>query len=71
MRRVAILAVTLAGTVVRGESDVTFTDGWRFAKDASNKADWSAEALDDSAWQQVRVPHDWAIAGPFTTNEAQ
>lgn len=22
-------------------------------------------ALDDSHWQQVTVPHDWAIAGPF------
>ena len=52
------------------EGDATLTEGWRFAKDPSCKADWSAEALDDSAWQRVRVPHDWAIAGPFTTNEA-
>ncbi|WGO99619.1 beta-galactosidase GalB [Saccharophagus degradans] len=22
-------------------------------------------SFDDSAWQQVNVPHDWAIAGPF------
>ena len=64
------LAVVMSLGILHAEQDVTFKDGWRFAKDASNKADWSAEALDDSAWQQVRVPHDWAIAGPFTTNEA-
>src|SRR5208282_276873 len=22
--------------------------------------------FDDSSWQQVNLPHDWAIAGPFT-----
>src|SRR5699024_3431056 len=27
--------------------------------------DSAAPDLDDSAWQQVTVPHDWAIAGPF------
>jgi len=24
-----------------------------------------APELDDSGWETVRVPHDWAIAGPF------
>ncbi len=28
------------------------SDGWRFSRDGAN-------------WQEVRVPHDWAIAGPF------
>lgn len=55
--------------VVRGECDVALTEGWRFAKDATHKADWSAESLDDSAWDTVRVPHDWAIAGPFLKDE--
>lgn len=27
--------------------------------------DAAAPALDDSDWQQVSVPHDWAISGPF------
>ena len=34
----------------------TLTDGWEFTKgrpDASTK------------WESVRVPHDWAITGPF------
>ena len=59
----------LAVGVAFAERDATLTEGWKFSRDESRKADWSAEALDDSAWQQVRVPHDWAIAGPFTTNE--
>ena len=69
-RCVAFWTAAFTAAVLWSESDVAFTDGWRFAKDASDKANWSAEVFDDSAWQQVRVPHDWAIAGPFTTNEA-
>ena len=53
----------------RGECDVTLAEGWRFAKDETQKADWSAAELDDSAWERVRVPHDWAIGGPFQTDE--
>ena len=52
-----------------GECDVTLAEGWRFARDSSQNADWSAETLDDSAWERVRVPHDWAIGGPFLKNE--
>ena len=52
-----------------GECDVELAEGWRFAKDATHKADWSAEAFDDSAWERVRVPHDWAIGGPFMKDE--
>ena len=69
-RCVAFWTAAFTAAVFWSDSDVAFTDGWRFAKDASDKANWSAEVFDDSAWQQVRVPHDWAIAGPFTTNEA-
>ena len=52
-----------------GESDVLLSDGWRFAKDANEKADCSAEAFDDSTWERVRIPHDWAICGPFLKDE--
>ena len=27
-------------------------------------------AFDDSAWEEVQLPHDWAIAGPFLTGQA-
>ena len=37
--------------------------GWRFSH--SDDISQSKEAFDDRKWQQVSVPHDWAIAGPF------
>ena len=38
-------------------TQTTLTDGWRFTKGA---------ATDGADWQQVKVPHDWAIYGPFS-----
>lgn len=40
-----------------------FNRGWRFARNAQPGA--RGEAFDDSSWQPVRLPHDWAIAGPY------
>lgn len=55
-----IMAMTLAGVVAfplsAQRSTTTLSDGWEFTKgrpDAKTK------------WQSVRVPHDWAIYGPF------
>ena len=38
-------------------------DGWRFHKGTAQGAEQTA--FDDSGWQQVSIPHDWAIDGPF------
>lgn len=38
--------------------------GWRFTREDS--AEFVAEDYDDKAWQEVTVPHDWAIYGPFS-----
>ena len=32
------------------------TDGWQFTK---------GDGIENAAWQNVNVPHDWAIYGPF------
>src|SRR6056297_1641397 len=37
--------------------------GWAFTRPGDNNA--AALTCDDSAWERVDVPHDWAIAGPF------
>ena len=42
---------------------VTLQNGWKFAK-GSNPGAWETN-FDDSGWQNVTVPHDWAITGPF------
>lgn len=37
----------------------------RPAADPAVDAPYARLGFDDSAWSQVRLPHDWAIAGPF------
>ncbi len=51
----AIVAFQMAGQ----RTETTLNDGWQFTKGTP-----SAE----SQWQTVRVPHDWAIYGPFDRN---
>ena len=46
-----------------GERRLSFNDGWRFYKGEAEGAE--QPAFDDSGWAEIRVPHDWAIAGPF------
>lgn len=41
-----------------------FNRDWRFTKGDQPEAARQLN-FDDSAWQAVRLPHDWAIAGPF------
>ncbi len=40
-----------------------FNSGWKFTKGAQPGAE--ASGFDDSAWEDVRLPHDWAIQGPY------
>jgi len=46
-----------------GERRLSFNDGWRFYKGEAAGAE--KPEFDDSAWRPVRLPHDWAIEGPF------
>ena len=55
-----VAGMALSGTLF----GVTLTD-WRFAKDPSCELKAEAVDFDDSGWTAVRVPHDWAISGPF------
>ena len=45
------------------EADILLRDGWRFHLGDMENA-WETD-FPDADWQQVRVPHDWAITGPF------
>lgn len=38
-------------------------DSWKFSKGDNESA--SRIDFDDSKWESVIVPHDWAIYGPF------
>ena len=39
-------------------------EGWRFTK--GDVTDAATPGFDDSRWESVTVPHDWAIYGPFS-----
>jgi len=41
-----------------------FNNGWLFAK-GNHGENATRMDFDDSEWEAVRLPHDWAIAGPF------
>lgn len=47
-------------------TEILLTDGWRFHKGEAEGA--QAPDFDDTRWEQVCVPHDWAIKGPFAEN---
>lgn len=44
-------------------SEALLRDGWKFHCGEAEGA--QAPAFDDAAWEEVRIPHDWAITGPF------
>ena len=46
-----------------GERRLSFNEGWRFFKGEASGAE--TPQFDDSAWRTLRLPHDWAIEGPF------
>ena len=45
-----------------------FNADWRFAQGPQPDQARQVE-FDDADWQPVRLPHDWAIAGPFNPDE--
>lgn len=57
LRRMFAIALGTAALAAGAQRTVTtLNEGWEFTK---------GRATDASQWQQVRVPHDWAIYGPF------
>ncbi|MDD2938691.1 MAG: beta galactosidase jelly roll domain-containing protein, partial [Proteiniphilum sp.] len=56
-----IIGLSLSWGQVRMQ--VTLEKGWKFTREDNSLA--SEATFDDSSWQSVRVPHDWAIYGPF------
>ncbi len=57
-----MFAFLLNTTPIFARSVTTLTHGWKFAPGEHTLA--FQENYDDSQWQSVSVPHDWAIAGP-------
>lgn len=62
---ISLCAVPLfaAGAVRTAERQQSFNDDWRFFKGEAPGAE--APGFEDSSWRELRLPHDWAIEGPF------
>lgn len=62
-----MLVSVTQGQTENGRRAAGFNDDWRFAKGPQDGAEKTG--FDDSTWPAVRLPHDWAIAGPFNPSE--
>lgn len=58
----AVMALFLM-PVQAQRSEQLLRDGWRFIRGEQPGAE--QPSFDDSKWERVSVPHDWAIKGPF------
>ena len=70
MKRIYFAAlVGLFGCVsalsAQGRSEFLLEKNWKFTREDNNE--FIKPAFDDSKWQSVTVPHDWAIYGPFSS----
>jgi beta-galactosidase len=64
-----LLAASLPATAQSRQETLLTTD-WKFTK--GDQPDGAKPELNDAKWQTVRIPHDWAISGPFDgRNDAQ
>ena len=63
-----LLAIVAIATIITAEAQTRTEQllerGWRFTREDS--AEFIAPDYDDKAWQEVTIPHDWAIYGPFS-----
>ena len=57
VKLITMLLATTLTTLAQPRQEVVLTDGWQFQAEQEGKV--------QEKWQTVRVPHDWAIAGPF------
>ena len=74
MKRKNLLAAVLiaaisAGVWAQNRTEYLLEKNWKFIR--TDQPDQMNAAYDDSKWQSVTVPHDWAINGPFSINNDQ
>ncbi|MBD5233330.1 MAG: glycoside hydrolase family 2 protein [Bacteroidales bacterium] len=58
-----LASLAVAPCAYAGRSETLLKKGWRFSQEDTPQA--ALTDFDDSRWQEVNVPHDWAIYGPF------
>ncbi|MBK1875262.1 beta-galactosidase GalB [Pelagicoccus mobilis] len=62
--KTTVVAFLALGAVLAASARerVSFNDSWRFAKGDQQA---SGASFDDRDWRELRLPHDWAIEGPY------
>jgi beta-galactosidase len=56
--------IFISGNILLAQREtVNFNDNWFFAK--GNPANASSSQFNESGWEKIKLPHDWAISGPF------
>ncbi len=67
MKRTYLIIITIIASIAvsfgQTRSVVTLEKGWKFTREDNPES--KEKVYDDSQWQSVRIPHDWAIYGPF------
>lgn len=63
MKKLIFLLFVVCTTNVFAQTTVKELNSWKFSKGENTAA--SAVRFNDTAWETVTVPHDWAIYGPF------
>lgn len=64
MRRLFLFVFVMGSWLVSAQrTTIQLEKGWKFHKGDAQEA--FKPNYDDSRWQSVTVPHDWAIYGPF------
>ncbi|GAA4494485.1 beta-galactosidase GalB [Hymenobacter ginsengisoli] len=66
----ALLLATSLSAAAQSRQETLLTTDWKFSK--GDQPNGAKPEFNDAKWQTVRVPHDWAITGPFNgQNDAQ
>jgi len=63
MRKIILITLFIYCANLFSQTVVKELDSWKFSKGENVAA--STVGFNDAAWESVKVPHDWAIYGPF------
>lgn len=64
-----LLIFACASAVQAQRKEYLLQKGWKFTKGDQQNA--QSSDYNDNAWQSVTIPHDWAIYGPFGSDNDQ
>ncbi len=59
----ALLLAASLPAAAQSRQETLLNTNWKFTK--GDQLDGAKPELNDAQWQTVRIPHDWAISGPF------